>query len=117
MTPAELRKLAGDATDGPWCYHADGIIREGQYHLLQVCGSPSNPELAANARLAALAPDLARLAADMADALTLEIERMEAVYDSHMRRDDHPRIIESQAHLNGLNWARDALLARLEALT
>ena len=97
MTPAELVALADDATDGPWRYHDDGIIREGQYHLLKVCGSPSNPELAANARLATLAPDLARLAAEMAQWIDIVLAQGAPVTSDY---DTGP-----------------ALLARLEALT
>jgi hypothetical protein len=70
MTPVELRAMVERATKVPWYFRSeDGLILDAdEYHVLRVAGSPSNPELAASGELAALAPDLASIAADMAEA-------------------------------------------------
>ena len=41
--------------------------------------------------------------------LDAEIVRMEDVYEQHVRADDFGRILQADAHLNGLKFARAAL--------
>jgi hypothetical protein len=80
VTPAELRTLAAEATPGPWGAWPDlgaNVLRaqaDGGYTRLAVFDDWDAPDginvqvdARSNARLAALAPDLAVLAADMAD--------------------------------------------------
>jgi len=103
VTTAELLAVADAATDGPW-----GVINEdddaytvGIYPLFdpeQCLAMDITPE---DARLIALAPDLARLAAGMADALRLE----------------HSDYQGRAGCIRGDSCDVCALLARLEALT
>jgi hypothetical protein len=69
MTPDDLRKLADEATPGPWKPDDD----PGTHWLLGFDGGDSYvtdwPTKEADLRLLALAPDLARLCADLAEAL------------------------------------------------
>jgi hypothetical protein len=65
VTPDELRKLADEATPGPWEFWTDAAadgVRIGSYTVN--FGAQS-----ADARLIALAPDLARLCAELGEAL------------------------------------------------
>ena len=64
MTPAELRALADEATK-PW--RIDSAARNS----VLIGHSYKGTESQADARLIALAPDLARLCAEMAEALSL----------------------------------------------
>jgi hypothetical protein len=74
----QLRALAQKATPGPWAawqdelyWKVDGAEERGNADGPNVCntGRTSWPQTGENARLIALAPQLAELAADMADAL------------------------------------------------
>ena len=66
MTPDELRALADAATPGPWQFWTDSVadgVRIGSYTV-------NFGAQTADARLIALAPDLARLCAELGEALT-----------------------------------------------
>ena len=71
MTPERLREIAKAATPGPWSVDPSNTVR------LQTPVAPpfgffwSDSKHDQNARLIALAPDLARVAADLAEALVM----------------------------------------------
>jgi hypothetical protein len=76
MTPDELRSLADEATPGPWNIHDSGshiYIENGVVLVTQIDASHDRWEqrglVEKDARLIALAPDLARLCAEMGEAL------------------------------------------------
>ena len=72
-----LEELLANATPGPWAnYMGPDVVRKNDYSALRLAifdsyDDPPGPQTdgEANARLAALAPDLARLALDMGEAL------------------------------------------------
>ena len=69
MTPDELRSLADEATPGPWRFIPESdeyIVFAPQAHTGHAAGHGETP---ANTRLMALAPDLARLCAELGEAL------------------------------------------------
>ena len=74
MTPAELRSLADKAAPGPWIAIIDGlsvergtIITQDEDVVAEAFGH--------DARLLALAPDLARLCAEAIEQLQIENEK------------------------------------------
>ena len=107
MTPAELRSLADEATPGPWGraltsnLPGDGpVVKNLEFFDWVATVQVSNtPEWRENARLIALAPDLARLCAEYAGAFE-QIEKL------------HPKDRAESAHI-----ARRALakLSELES--
>jgi hypothetical protein len=75
LSPDELRRLAEEATPGPWHWWDEGYLANGSLkskhglilklrpvEAVEPCVEPKG----ANARLIALAPDLARVLADAA---------------------------------------------------
>jgi hypothetical protein len=117
MTPSELRELAEAATPGPWGYRVNegaetwGWIlgfAPGREQAVAAIGLGTNIE-EPNARLIALAPDLARLCAEMAEALDASDSLIRFLKPdlSHTR----PRANEVAAH----NRSALAKLAELEA--
>jgi len=74
MTPDELRKLADEATPGPWVWEAEPealvAIAPGRPTIIEGGGCEGLViEREADARLIALAPDLARRCAELGEAL------------------------------------------------
>ena len=64
---ARLRALAAKATPGPWEVRRDGVRQRENRYLIAVPHRIPASTFAPNARLIALAPELATLCADMAD--------------------------------------------------
>jgi hypothetical protein len=84
MTPDDLRRLAEEATPGPWKCVPDSdhfivFTPEGDKHACAWTGRLEDT------RLIALAPDLARLCAEMGEALA-DIERSEHVGPNALTR-------------------------------
>jgi hypothetical protein len=75
MTPEDLRKLADEATPGPWEYHAGipswepAVAMTGSVYARDDYRPLAEKPRTADARLIALAPDLARLCAELGEAL------------------------------------------------
>jgi hypothetical protein len=105
MTPDDLRLLAEEATPGPWKRIGGtlyGAPSEGTGYGENLLGlerwEPDNAEVKkdADARLIALAPDLARLCAEMGEALEL------AVSKDHIEQADYDDFNSALAKLSEL---------------
>jgi hypothetical protein len=71
-----IRDLAAKATPGPWTWEADGFdthIKRGRFCITSALYNDTVSDRA-NARLIALAPDLARVAPDLAESLRWQYE-------------------------------------------
>ena len=85
MTPEELRALADEATPGPWRYVPDSdeyIVFAPQEAPGHAAGHGETP---ANTRLMALAPDLARMCAELGEALRGISKGMDSAFTSRPR--------------------------------
>jgi hypothetical protein len=122
---SEARRLVAEATPGPWVIVAEGIDGEdgiggimlgptgvdqygrpvGYDDFIETDGGHYGPRIP-NARLIAKAPELAALAADMAETLYHGPNCA-----SHKQRRDAPNVIRLTC-----DCGRDALLARFSAL-
>ena len=131
MTPDELRALADAATSGPWEVdaHDDGLDVRGPEHAAatiwihlagpMTMGDDAVPEVKAralaDARLVALAPDLARLCAELGETLG-EILRQADLFEMS-RNDAEAGLLDIEVVPTMAETATAALakLAELEA--